>query len=261
MLKNVPAIPLAILLLLVTVVPVTAKKPSVEDHAYHARVSDAVEEMKRHGRSQDEIDAMLRDDFGWVLVAGGDEEVVLAASENSDVDMRTPYVYYSTQQGRYVAIAWYYWKNCGSQRCWMRDYPFFPPNFGGYDGYGLSIAKLVTRMTQSFSVYTETGYRTTYPNPSDADNSGATFRNQDKVLGPGQQYNWDHGVLTYSFTLRSGCPRGNYQINTKLGHTWASTGVSNITVNTSGISVSFSNTENRWQAVNPVPRNWYPCGS
>ena len=109
-------------------------------------------------------------------------------------------------------------------------------------------------------MFTETGVRTSYPNPWDADNSGATFRNQDKLLADKSQYNWDHGVLVYSFRLPLACPKGNYEIRSKLAHTWSGAALTSITVTIHGISATFSGTNEHWQAVNPIARSWYPCG-
>jgi hypothetical protein len=259
------AIPFAFLMLIASAVPTTGAKPSPpptadDDTAYYTQVSGLIEAMRRQGKDQDKIDARLQADFGWVAVSQGGDEIVALSTENSNVTMTTPTVYWNSSQGRYEASAAFYWKNCGSRRCWYDDFPFFGPNVGGYDGFGLSISKLVTRRTQFFSVYTETGTRTSYPNPWDADDSGATFRNQDKMTCEKACYNWDHGILIYAFTIRPGCPSGNYQINSKLGHTWSGAGVSSISVSLNGISVTFAGSNEHWQAVNPTPRNWYPCG-
>ncbi len=257
-------VPLAAVVLLVAALPASAAKPapqtSSEDAAYYAGVLDAVESMKSAEKSQAEVDAMLESEYGWVLVAAGEDDITTMASQNFNVDMKTPTVYYNTQQGRYEAAAWFYWKDCGTDRCWRQDI-FIGRNIGGYDGFGLSVAKLVTRKTQYFSTYTESNVRTTYSNPWDADDSGATFRNQDSVDGAGRQYNWDHGSLVYAFTIRAGCPRGDYQINSKLAHTWSGARVDAITVSTGGIAVTFGGSSERWQAVNPVPKSWYPCGT
>ena len=247
--------------------PVAAAKPRpASGDPYYAPIVAAMEAMYEKGRSQAEVDEMLESEFGWIPIVTADEGIATLASENKDVDMRTPSVYYNSQQGRYEASAWFYWEDCGTQRCWKDDRPFACQisscSFGGYDGFGLSIGKLVTRRTQSFSTYTEGNVRTSYSNPWDADDSGATFQNQDRTTCSQYScYNWDHGVLIYSFTIRAGCPTGNYSIKSKLAHTWDGAAVSSITVSTSGIGVTFSGNSNRWQAVNPIARNWYPCGT
>jgi hypothetical protein len=256
------------LLLLVHASPAAAGPPVAPsartDAILHDTVAAAVEGLRVRGAGAGEVDAMLAERFGWVRVTS-DTSVASAFltsddSENDDVTMSTPSVYYNTQQGRYEAMATFRWLSCGSYPCYWYESDG-GTNLGGYDGFGLSIGKLVTRKTQSFYVYTASGTRTTYTNPWDADDSGATYRNQDKfTCGKGCGYNWDHGLLVYSFGLRSGCPRGNYAVNSKLGHTWDSTSVSGISVTTKGVTISFDKQEHYWQAVNPQQRNWYPCG-
>jgi len=247
--------------------PVSAAKPRPPSGTgYYDPIVTAMDAMHQEGRSQAEVDEMLMSDFGWIPVVTTDGGVATLASENSDVDMRTPNVYYNTQQGRYEASAWFYWKNCGTQRCWKDDRPIFCQisncAFGGRDGFGLSMGKLVTRKTQSFYTYTEGNVRTAYANPWDADDSGATYQNQDKTTCTNYScYNWDHGLLVYSFTIRAGCPAGNYSIKSKLAHTWDGAAVSSITVTTAGVGVTFSGNSDRWQAVNPIAKNWFPCGT
>lgn len=236
-------------------------RPDRNPQDSYGPLAQAVEGMQRSGQGQAAIDAMLASQFGWVRVSDEEPQLVLLASENSDVELTKPTIYYNTQRGRYEASAWFFWRNCGGERCWKQDLPWIGTSIGGYDGFGLSMSTLVNRKAQSFYVFTETGVMTSYPNPWDAEDSGATFRNQDKIAGPGQQYNWDHGLLVYSFQLRLGCPKGNYKAKTKLGHTWSSAGVSNIQVTTSGVSISFTSSDGYWQATNPTPGNdWYPCG-
>jgi hypothetical protein len=249
------------LLLLASSSPTTAATDPPA--ASTAVVADAVEAAFRAGASRAEVDRLLAERFGWIAVgaAPGSRRIGPNESENQDVELSTPSVYYNTQQGRYEAFAWFHWQMCGLWKCWLQDY-FGQDKIGEYDGFGLSIGRLVTRVTQSMYVYTEHGESTTYRNPWDADDSGATFRNQDKMLcGPASCYNWDHGLIVYSFHLRRTCPKGNYPINTKIGHTWSSTGVTDITVSLTGISITFDEVPHRWQAVNPTQRNWYPCGS
>jgi hypothetical protein len=262
-------------------------KPSVDE--YYRTVSDRMERLLTRGASQRDIDRALEREFGWVLVAGGSADDGRPAAENAAahsngrgpepatdatavtassgpssadcIEMRTPRVYRNTQQGRYEASAWFYWKIRNAYPCWMDDQSVLTADIGGYDGFGISISKLVSRRYVAMSIYTEDGARTALINPSDADDSGVTYRGQDRTTcGWNCGYNWDHGVVIYAFVLRSTCMPGEYQLNSRLGHTWASTSVSGISVSTRGISIDMSSTSNSWQAVNPVPLAWFRCG-
>jgi hypothetical protein len=64
-----------------------------------------------------------------------------------------------------------------------------------------------------------------------------------------------------SFTLPSGsCVHGSaILMDTKMGHTWASTSVSSITVSLTGISVTYNASSARWTGISN-PKYWYPCG-
>jgi hypothetical protein len=266
------ALAFAGVLMLAAAVPVSAAKPTPtpaptpEDPARSGDIAAAMDSMYLDGATQDEIDAMLLSDFG--LVALGEEEpgVALLSSQNSDVDLKTPAVYWDTQQAKYVAYAWFYWKSCGQNYpCWKKDKNLFDgEKMGGYDGFAISLEKLVSRRTSYFHTYSYSiSCRIDYPIPWDADDSGVAYRNQDGYFCDDQVagYNWDRGLIEYSFNLRSGCPRGDYEIHTKLAHTWGNSGTSRISVNLGVISVAWSGGSDHWQGVNPVAKHWYPCGA
>ena len=81
--------------------PVAAAKPRpASGDAYYAPIVAAMEAMYEEGRSQAEVDDMLESEFGWIPIVTADEGIATLASEKSDVDMRTPSVYYNSQQGR-----------------------------------------------------------------------------------------------------------------------------------------------------------------
>ncbi|MGH2401240.1 MAG: hypothetical protein ACRDE6_00895 [Candidatus Limnocylindria bacterium] len=265
------AFALALFLALTAAAPVSAAKPvpgpDPGSTDYDAVVA-AIDAMVARRSSQAAIDAMLERDFGWIVVgeqSPSEPTFGTLASENSDVAFSVPSVYFNTSAGRYEASASFAWRSCNtgiggsSEPCYMNDQS--GTNMGGYDGFGIRFGKLVSRRGHLFTVVASTGCRQTYPTAADADDSGAVFRNQDRFLTvcDTSHYNWHRGTIVYSFLLRAGCPKGEYKIDTKMAHTWSSTGVSAISVSTGGISVTFSSTSNQWEGVSS-PRTWRPCG-
>jgi hypothetical protein len=63
-------------------------------------------------------------------------------------------------------------------------------------------------------------------------------------------------------TLRSAsCKKGiPIEVQSKLGHTWGSTGVSSIGITSGSLSLTFSATTARWTGVLNPAVNWYPFG-
>lgn len=254
-----------------SVLPVSAARPAsppAGDETYYEAVVERILDMHARGASADRIDRMLSRAFGWKLVAGGGDaepDVMALASENSDVTLSIPRVYFNTVMGRYEVSATFRWEDCTStwngytEPCYMADYN--GTNMGGYDGFGIRASREVSRRSQSFVVATTANCRQWYPNPADADGWGVVYRNQDRFKDAcgTSNYNWHRGAIVYSFMTLPGCPEGQYQFSTKLAHTWSSTGVSGISVSSRGISVSFSSTEHQWTAVSN-PKTWYPCG-
>jgi hypothetical protein len=258
------------MLALTAVTPVSAKKPQPQaEHTDYHEIIAAIDSMTATGASQAEIDAMLDRDFGWIVV--GEQttaapEVSALSSENSDVTLSVPTIYFNTSSGRYEASATFRWDQCNTgiggspEPCYMNDYS--GTNMGGFDAFGIRFGKLVSRRGHLMTVAAETGCRQTYNNASDADDSGAVFRNQDRFLTvcDTSHYNWHRGTVVYSFLLRPGCPRGECKVDTKMGHTWSSTGVSGVSVSIHGISISFTDFDSQWTAVSN-PRTWKPCGT
>lgn len=207
--------------------------------------------------------------LGWTRVGEATDAaqtVTALASENSDVVLSTPSVYFNTVSGRYEASATFAWKDCPTglrdrtEPCYMADYT--GRYVGGDDGFGIRFSRAVSRRSHSFVVATSTNCRTWYSNPADADDFGAVYRNQDQFYNPcdTSHYNWHRGAIVYSFLMRPGCPKGEYKIDTKMAHTWSSSGVSSISASANGISIGFTNAEDQWTAVSN-PRTWLPCGA
>lgn len=252
--------------------PVSGARPvpaPADDDAYYEAITGRILELQARGASDERIDRVLSRAFGWKLVAvGGEPEpgAIPMASENSDVTLSIPRVYFNTVMGRYEVSATFRWKDCTdpwsevTEPCYMGDYN--GTNMGGYDGFGIRVSREVSRRSQSFVVATTADCRQWYANPSDADGWGVVYRNQDRFKDPcgTSNYNWHRGAIVYSFMTLPGCPEGQYQFSTKMAHTWSSTGVSGISVSNRGISVSFSSTEHQWTGISN-PKTWYPCGT
>lgn len=263
------AVTLVGVLMLTTAVPVAAKKPVADETDYEA-VTSAIDALAARGASQAQIDRMLERDFGWVVVgrqATDDGQAALLSSQNFNVSLSVPTIYFNTSSGRYEAAAMFAWRSCptgigGSlEPCYMQDYGG-SAEMGGYDAFGIRLSKLVSRRGHVMTVAASTGCRTVYTVAAEADDSGAVFRNQDGFFNPcgTSHYNWHRGTIVYSFLLRPGCPKGEYKIDTKMAHTWQSTSITSASVSTSGVSITFSLAANQWTGVS-TPRTWTPCGT
>jgi hypothetical protein len=252
--------------------PVSAARPArppLDDEAYYRAVTERLLELQARGTSEARIDRALAREFGWRLVASSgeaDAATMALASENGDVTLSVPRVYFNTVMGRYEASATFRWKSCTdsftgvTEPCYMADSN--GTNMGGYDGFGIRVSHEVSRRSQSFVVATTANCRQWYANPADADGWGVVYRNQDRFRDTcgKSNYNWHRGAIVYSFMTLPGCPEGQYQLSTKMAHTWSTSGVNGISVGRSGISVSFSTTDHQWTAVSN-PKTWYPCGT
>ncbi len=244
--------------------------PSADGDAYYPAVVERLIGLQEKAVSQERIDRILAREFGWVPVAGGGMSAggrQPLASDNGDVTLSTPRVYFNTQMGRYEVSATFTWRNCTdsftgvTEPCYVAD-GTSPTNMGGYDAFGIRVSKEVMRRSQQFVVSTNTNCRQWYTNPADADGWGVVYRNQDGWKNPcgTSHYNWHRGTVVYGFMTMPGCPKGPYQFSTKMGHTWRTSGVSGISVGSGGISISFSTTDHHWTAVSNN-RTWYPCGT
>ncbi len=237
-----------------------AAKPAPDpDTTQYVAALDLIDQLQVQGASQDEIDAALQAQFGWIPVPLQPAIAPLNTSA-SFVTIGKPSVSWDQYAQRYQVYVTWQWRLCDfdgqSLPCWIND--GVGGNMGGLDGFGVQVSRSVPPILTFMQSYSQNGTRTLYTTPSAHNNYGATFDEQDMVTNG--QYNWHRGEIIWAFGAPS-CSKGQYwTFNAKMAHTWSSTQLTSFSVGTSGITATFSSTSNRWFGAGPQPLNWYPCG-
>ena len=249
---------LAIVLAASSTATALAKPPSSDTD--YARILDRIERMTRAGASQGAIDRTLERAFGWVRESEDAVIEALAAPSASDVTLAKPTIYRNVPAQRYEVTARWAWKTCGNDQCWYANYPLNDGDIGGPDGFAINSSRALTNLATSFVAYTEDGAARSYTNPEVFESDGVGFSEQDASRTTQDDYTWDHGTLVFAFRLAGACvPGQQFKFSSKLAHTWADASLSSISISTSGISMTFSGSANRWTAVVPSPLYWTPC--
>jgi hypothetical protein len=239
--------------------------PTSDDAAYYAAVARRIEQVRRARGDSGALDRMLEREFGWVKVAGGGGEdlVALGTPSGSDVTLYKPSVYRNVQAGRYEAVATWQWKKCGVLYCWAANYGDTLGNDGGPDGFGIVSSVGVNFITTYFATFSERGALLTYTNPDDFDQYGAGFSEQDRRYHA-RDYTWDHGTIMYAFNIKtcSGMKGTPWIFKSRMSHTWGDTGVQSVSVSAGFIGFSFTNggSTRKWSIYGNQPLHWYPCG-
>ena len=181
------------------------------------------------------------------------------ATNNDMINMKDPFVYYNTQQGRYFATASYQWRLSA-------DYEYFdspcgsadsPCNVGGADGFGMRFNRQVTNdgVSGTFCGRQDldrdwANFGCIYPtNPEDNSSAGVSYRRQDKVyttvIKPDN--NMYSGTVSMGF---HGVPCGaTLQIYGRYGHSWGGTALTGFSVGTGGFGLSWSDSDQHWAAT------------
>lgn len=255
---------MTLVLLVGAMAPATAAgiQSFASDEEMYRAVLDRVEKLESNGASRKSIDRILEREFGWVREPEVDSPIALGTPSASDIALYKPTIYRNIPANRYEITAKWQWKNCGSSRCWMVNYPNINGNVGGPNGFALNSTRAVNHLATSFATYDEDGGAYHYTNPDVFENDGVGFTEQDRQHAlPWDNFTWDHGTLVFAFRLVSACTPGqSWKFNSKMGHTWNSTSISGISISLTGISMTFSSFDARWTAVGPTPLDWKPCG-
>jgi hypothetical protein len=177
------------------------------------------------------------------------------------VKLPKPTAYYDTPAGAHIVSASWAWQNLpkSSNRCWIRDTSVYGGDVGGPDAFGIYLNRKVIYRSSGGSHWTETNARTRFVNPEDWDDYGVVYRSQDRSNTGNRQYTWDHGNVWMYFNLTTCAGTQTFTLKSKIGHTWSNASISSANVSATGISLTFTTTENRWQAVNPTAGIYTPC--
>ena len=238
----------------------TAAKPPADSTDY-ATILSKVEKLERNGASRSAIDRMLEREFGWVRETEEPSMETLAAPSASDITLYKPTIYRNVPANRYEVTARWQWKNCGTPRCWMVNYPGVNGNVGGPNAFAINTSRNVNELATTFATYDEDGSGRIYSNPDVFDADGVGFTEQDtQHATPWDNFSWDHGTLVFAFRLTGACVPGQlFKFKSKLAHTWDSTSVSSMSISLTGIDFGFSSSEARWVGLSPTPLDWKPC--
>lgn len=240
--------------------PSTARLTDAQLTARGNAISNRIMQLEMAGASDDAIESVMVEEFGVQPLprVGTESDVTILSSGGDCVSLPAPRAYYDVQAGAHALSASWQWKNrWDGKRCWVSDVSVGGGNVGGPDAFGVYLDTAGTYKSSGGNSYTETGTRYSMINPEDWNGSGVVFRVQDKSNSGSRSYTWDHGNIWMYFNIKS-CPV-TFTLKSKLGHTWSSTSVTEATVGTTGVSLTFSSTANRWQAVNPVAGSYFVC--
>jgi hypothetical protein len=177
------------------------------------------------------------------------DDIGIMSNEDQCIDLPTLDIFEDVNNpGQYVAGAWFFWNN----DLWESDLPFPCPysgHMGGKDCFGISFSRPINILSKTFQTWDNGGTRRINSTMAENQSSyGVSFKKYDDYNNAGILYYWDSGFLSLNFTPQQ---TGSYAGWQTMGHTWASTDISSISIGSSGISVGFTSTNDEWKAVAP----------
>lgn len=207
-----------------------------------------------------------------IHIVSTEPSTVPVSTTNADmVYMKPPYVYWSETVDRYVATAWYWWRDKDSV-----DREYFDGDhcnsfeevcrIGGADGLGMRFNRKVINLGVSAKFCGRKDadrnwarFSCTQPtNPEDNSSAGVAFRKQDRIYKT--VINPDNNMYRgwVAMAIR-GIPCGTtLQIYGRYAHTWDSTSLTGFGVGLDGFSMSWSESKNYWQASSQAG-TWKRC--
>ncbi len=170
-------------------------------------------------------------------------------SLNTYVDCPCASIYYDDlDPSKFIASGFFFWDS----GLWEYDLPSPCPqsgNMGGTDAFGISFDKPITIYAKDFLTWDRNGNLWEDTSIADTQNTyGVAFAENDQYFSYGDDYTWDSGFVSVKFLPQQS---GVYSAWQTLGHTWSTTGISNISISSSGIGVSFTSSNYRWTHVAP----------
>ena len=237
-------------------------------------ISNRIMELQRAGATQRTIDQAMHREYGLKPVPMAAQRSQLTeqrtqltaaatstSTESSCVNLPKPTAYYDTPAGAHIVSASWSWKNLpkSSTRCWVRDTSVYGGDVGGPDAFGIYLNRQVIYRSSGGNHWTERNTRSRFVNPEDWDAYGVVYRSQDRSNTGNREYTWDHGNVWMYFNLTTCAGTQTFTLKSKIGHTWSNASISSASVSASGISLTFTTTEHRWQAVNPTAGIYTPC--
>ncbi len=225
------------------------------------------------------VDAFFNEKNGFINVPvkqpmNSSQDISIQSDGSTQVTMYTPTISYDSYTGEYIFQGKMKWKT-GTDSCstpyWYNDITS-EGNVGGYDEMGIwlntsSNMMLTDHFLQTFYRYpTRPGHgSTTVTQPKDWFSGGVVFQNQDKsqydfvdytCTSKNWDYSWDSTVITMYIKL-TGSKSGTFELHSQVGHSWSSTTINSLGISTSGVSVGWSSSSNKWEIESPA-KYWTP---
>lgn len=207
----------------------------------------------KHMQMNSSLDMWLADmeanGFKLISTEQANSSFGINSNEDQCIDLPTAHIFEDyNRPGEYVACAWFFWNN----DLWKSDLPWPCPysgRMGGKDSFGISFSRPVNILSKSFQTWDNSG--TIRINSKIAENQsayGVSFSKYDEFNNAGILYYWDSGFISVNFTPQQ---KGQYVAWQTMGHTWGGTDISSVSIGSSGISINFTASNNRWKAVAP----------
>ncbi len=233
--------------------------------ARREKINNELLELTANGIDIREIDQKMKE-YGLIRLEVPQDSSNIYYSTASDITLNTPSIYYDYQAnewtvsggGNWITNAWKYDSTAANQILCPAS-----QNLGGVDSIGISLhdpsGTYNASMVDCQGYYSDGAGNYTLIQYADNNNyaQGITFSYQDIITdSTPMDSNWDDwkykgknfsALATYSSAFV------NYggNANTFYAHTWNSTTINSVTLGTSGASVTFSSSNNRFTAYSP----------
>ena len=188
------------------------------------------------------------------------------ATSGGNVTMYTPRFSYDMQLRHYVASASWAWKICTeyNRPCWTYDKKS-AGNVGGPDAFGLRITRRADRVNSGISMSDNCGAPAGGSDQPASDRDyGVGYVEPDKVTlaqtmckGTPYRYNWHRGTISETFDFLVACAGLKVKVDSKMAHTWSTTGVDGIGVYANGIYLTWTSQGHQWTALPATPAYGY----
>lgn len=176
-------------------------------------------------------------------------EITPQSNEDYCINLPTAELYWDSGTSKYFAYAYFFWND---PAYWQADCPgtYSQTNVGGKDAFGLAFSRPINRYSQRFLTWDN--YHNTWIDSTvaqSANSYGVAFNKQDIAFDNGAQYTFDEGMVSLYMLPQE---TGTYTFWQEMGHTWYTTDISNVSVDISGITFTFTQTNNKWEAIAPT---------
>lgn len=237
---------------------------SLEGSNQRAEIIDKeILEMTALGKNAQELDEALAKYNVYRLIRP-EVKTVVPMSQGSQVTLSSANIYYDSGANEWVVVGGGYWND---DMAWKNDAPLWVQalcpashNLGGEETVGVSLHNTngqygTTSMVSAMGYYSDgQGWSNYIQNASNNNyEQGISFKYQDVITDPNpgdtDWSDWRYRGRHFSALARYSASFTNYSgnANTFYGHTWSG-GIATLTLGTSGVSITFSDSNKSWPA-------------